>query len=212
MMRRLRRATRGMTPAAMFQLGSEGFDSPFEIVVACIISIRTLEEVTLRTARELFAVARTARRMAKLSVREIDRLIHSCQFHLPKAKQIHTIAKLVMREHRGELPCDFDVLSSLHGVGPKCANLVLAVACGRPHGVPVDIHVHRVTNRWGYIRAKTPQQTMVQLEAVLPKRYWGEINKLLVPFGKKICTNLLPRCSTCPLLEYCRQVGVKAHR
>jgi endonuclease III len=209
---RLRRAVRDYTPAAMFQLADEGFDSIFEILVACIISVRTFEEVTLPTARKLFASARTLEQIARLSVKKIDDLIHACTFHRPKAEAIHKIAKRAVDEFDGEIPCDFDTLTSFHGVGPKCANLVLGVACKNPHGIAVDIHVHRVTNRWGYVRSNAPDQTMAQLEAKLPKRYWIEINKLLVPFGKFICTAKMPKCSTCPLLEFCKQVGVSEHR
>ncbi len=114
-------------------------------------------------------------------------------------------------EHGGHLPCDRDVLLSLAGVGPKCANLVLSIACGEPH-ISVDIHVHRVTNRWGYVQTSTPERTLAALEEKLPQRYWAEINPLLVPFGKHICTGRLPRCTICPVLEMCRQVGVTAHR
>jgi endonuclease III len=103
------------------------------------------------------------------------------------------------------------VLTSFRGVGPKCAHLALGVACGQPH-ISVDVHVWRVVNRWGYVQAPTPEATMVALQAVLPRRYWIEINRLLVPFGKHICTGVRPRCSTCPVLEYCRQVGVTEHR
>jgi endonuclease-3 len=102
-------------------------------------------------------------------------------------------------------------LLSLHGVGPKCAHLVLGTACGRPY-IGVDVHVHRVANRWGYVRAATPEKTMAALEEKLPQRYWVEINALLVPFGKHVCTGVAPKCSTCPLLDMCRQVGVTTHR
>jgi endonuclease-3 len=100
---------------------------------------------------------------------------------------------------------------SFHGVGIKCANLVLGIACKQPC-VAVDVHVHRVTNRWGYVETRTPEETTQALTAKLPRRFWIEINRLLVPFGKHICTGVLPHCSTCPVLEMCRQVGVKAHR
>ena len=100
---------------------------------------------------------------------------------------------------------------SFEGVGPKCANLVLGIACGQPF-IGVDIHVHRVTNRWGYVASPTPEKTMQALTEKLPRRYWIEINRLLVPFGKHICTGKLPRCSTCPVLDMCQQVGVEANR
>jgi endonuclease-3 len=210
--RRVRVAVAGKPKAVLFELAERGHRSPFEILVACVITIRTLEEVSLPTSLRLLEVARTPREMAKLSPARIDELIHACTFHEPKSRTIHAIAKRVVAEFGGDLPCDFDTLTSLAGVGPKCANLTLGIACGRPTGIPVDIHVHRVTNRWGIIDAKSPEQSMAALEAVLPKRYWLEINMLLVPFGKYVCAGKLPKCSACPVLEYCRQVGVISHR
>jgi endonuclease-3 len=117
------------------------------------------------------------------------------------------IAHRLQGEHGGVLPCDFALLTSFRGVGPKCANLVLGIACGIP-SISVDVHVHRVTNRWGYVATRTPEQTMAALERKLPQEYWIEINRLLVPFGKHICTGTRPHCSTCPLLDMCAQVGV----
>src|SRR5262249_7925380 len=128
-----------------------------------------------------------------------------------KARQIHQISLRVLDEFGGQLPCDPTVLLSLGGVGPKCANLVLGIACGEPR-IGVDIHVHRITNRWGYVNTRIPEKTIAELEASLPHKYWIEINRLLVPFGKHICTGTLPHCSTCPVLDMCQQVGVNAHR
>ncbi len=211
-MRRLRAAVADKPKAVLFELAERGHGSPFEILIACIITIRTLEEVSLPTSLKLFKVARTPDQVAELSVERIDELIHACTFHRPKARTIQGIATRIVRGFGGELPCDFNTLISFNGVGPKCANLVLGIACNEPSGVPVDTHVHRVTNRWGYIHASTPEKSMAALEAKLPRRYWVEINKLLVPFGKFVCTGRLPKCSTCPVLKYCRQVGVKVHR
>jgi endonuclease-3 len=208
---RLRDAVRPLPKAVMFQLAELGYDSPFEQVVTCMISIRTREEVTLPTACRLFERARTPAQMAALGIEEIDRLIHPSTFHEPKARQIDAIARRALEEYGGDLPCDREVLLSLPGIGPKCANLVLGIACGQAQ-IGVDIHVHRVTNRWGYVTAKTPEQTMLALQTVLPERYWVEINRLLVPFGKYVCTGTLPKCSTCPLLDMCQQQGVRAHR
>ena len=208
---RLREAVRSLPKAAMFQLAEEGFDSLFEQLVACIISIRTYEETTLPTARRLFAVARTPAEVARLDPDEIDRLIGACTFHEPKARQIHAIAIAAVEQHGGELPADREVILGLRGVGPKCASLALGVAGGQ-EWIGVDIHVHRVTNRWGYVQAKTPEETMAALEKVLPRPYWVEINRLLVPFGKSVCTGTAPRCSTCPLNDICPKIGVTAHR
>lgn len=210
-MRRIRAAVRPFPRAALFELRDEGFGSPFEQLVACILSIRTLDEVTLPTARHLFSRARTPARMAALSVEEIDALVRPCTFHEQKAHNLREIARRVVEEHGGELPCDEAVILGFRGVGPKCANLALGIACEEPR-IAVDVHVHRVTNRWGYVSAPTPEATMLALEEVLPKRYWVEINERLVPFGKHICTGRAPKCSTCPVLEMCRQVGVTTHR
>ena len=209
--RLIREAIRPWPKAAMFELAEERFNSPFEQLIACIISIRTYDEVSRPTARKLFARARTPADISQLAVAEIDALIRECSFHERKAPQIRAIALRVLEEYGGTLPCDREVLLSFDGVGPKCANLALGIACGEPF-ISVDVHVHRVTNRWGYVSASTPERTMAALEAKLPRRYWIEINRLLVPFGKHICTGSLPRCSTCPVLDMCQQVGVTTHR
>ena len=201
----------GYADAAMFELAERGHRSLFAQLVACVISIRTRDEVSLPTALRLFERAATPEAMARLSDDAIDRLIATATFHEPKARQIREIARRTVAEFGGELPCDYETLTSFKGVGPKCANLALGVACNEAR-VSVDIHVHRVTNRWGYVEASTPEKTTVALEAKLPKQYRIEINRLLVPFGKHVCTGVRPKCSTCPVLEYCRQIGVTEHR
>ena len=205
--RHIRKAVEPFPKAALFELAEDGFNSTFEQLVACIISIRTYDEVMLPTARRLFEHARTPAEMLKLSPQEIDQLIRPATFHEQKAYNIHAIAERVAGEYGGELPCESEVLLSFKGVGPKCANLVLGIACGQPF-IGVDVHVHRVTNRWGYVAAKTPEKTMAALAEKLPRRYWVEINRLLVPFGKHVCTGTRPKCSTCPVLDMCQQVGV----
>jgi endonuclease-3 len=197
--------------AAMFELAESGFDSPFEQLVACMISIRTYDEVTVPTALKLFERAWTPAEMIELTLDEIDVLIGKSTFHERKAAQIHEIARRVLDEYGGDLPCDPEILQSFPGVGPKCAHLVLGIACDQPY-ISVDIHVHRVTNRWGYVGASTPEKTMAALGVKLPEKYWVDINRLLVPFGKHICTGVRPKCSTCPVLEMCEQIGVTEHR
>jgi endonuclease-3 len=210
-LRRIEQAVRPYPKAAMFELADDGFTSPFEQLVACILSIRTYDEVSLVTARRLFATARTPAQIAALTPAEINRLISPSTFHERKAVQIHSIAQQVAEQYGGELPCDHTLIMSFPGVGPKCANLALGVACGEPL-ISVDIHVQRITNRWGYVDAKTPEKTMTALEKILPKEQWININRVLVPFGKHICTGQLPKCSTCPVLEFCQQVGVASSR
>ena len=207
----IREEVRVFRKAALFELYDDGFTSPFEQLLACIVSIRTRDEDTVPISRRLFARARTPAEVAALSVAEIDALIDASTFHEAKAPQIHEIARRTVAEHGGELPCNLEALLSFRGVGIKCANLVLGIACGQPR-VGVDIHVHRVTNRWGYVATTTPEKTTAALEKTLPSRYWVEINALLVPFGKHVCTGNAPRCSRCPVLPMCRQVGVTSHR
>jgi endonuclease-3 len=209
--RRIRKAVEPFPKAAMFELADRGYRTPFQQLVACIISIRTTDEVMLPTAIHLFEHASTPAEVARMSVDEIDALIRTCAFHYGKAGQIREIAERLVAEHGGELGCDEALMLSFRGVGPKCTNLVMGVACGTAR-IGVDVHVHRVTNRWGYVAAPTPEAAMAALMEVLPEKYWVEINRLLVPFGKHVCTGRLPKCSTCPVLEYCRQVGVTQHR
>lgn len=210
-MQRIEKAVVRYPKAALFELAEEGYTSPFEQLVACIISIRTYDETMIRLARSFFAVARTPQAVSQLTSAEIDKLIYGSSFHERKAVQILHIARQLVEEYNGELPCDEALILSFPGVGVKCANLVLAIACGQKK-ISVDVHVHRVTNRWGYVTTRSPEKTMEALQVKLPEAYWIDINRLLVPFGKHICTGTMPRCSTCPVLEMCRQVGVTAHR
>ena len=211
MLRRIRHEVKQFADAAMFDLADQGYATPFHQLAACVISVRTMDEVSLPAAIRLFKVAPTPEKVSRLSVRRIAELIRPASFYETKAHNIRDMAKRVTDEFGGSLPCDFDVMTSFRGVGPKCANLTLGIACGATR-ISVDIHVHRVTNRWGYVRAMTPEGTREALEKVLPRKYWVEINRLLVPFGKHVCTGRLPKCSTCPVLQYCRQVGVTEHR
>lgn len=210
-LRRIRRAVRPLPKAAMFALAEEGYTSLFEQLVACILSIRTRDEVSLVAARRLFEAARSPVALASLAPRRIDRLISDVAFHDGKAFQIRELARQTVEQYGGAVPCDATVVQAFRGVGPKCAHLALGIACAQEK-ISVDIHVHRIVNRWGYIEAATPERSMAELERRLPRRYWVEINALLVPFGKHICTGRLPRCSTCPVLDMCQQIGVTSHR
>jgi endonuclease-3 len=211
MLRRIRQEVSQFADAAMFDLAEQGYATPFHQLVACIISVRTRDEVSLPTAIRLFETAPTAEEMGRLSIPRLAELIRPSSFYETKAHNIRDLARRVAEEYGGNLPCDFEVMTSFRGVGPKCANLTLGIACGATE-ISVDVHVHRVTNRWGYVRTSTPEATRLALEKKLPRKYWVEINRLLVPFGKHVCTGRLPKCSTCPVLEYCRQVGVTEHR
>ncbi|MCO5220375.1 MAG: endonuclease III [Thermomicrobiales bacterium] len=209
--RRLRQAVRHLPAPSMFQLRDRGFATLFQQTVACMISVRTYEEVSLPASIRLFEVAATPESVLGLSADQIDALISPATFHERKAAQILTIARVTVEQFGSALPCDEAVLLSLPGIGPKCTALALGIACHEDR-LPVDIHVHRVANRWGVVRTNTPEQTQIALEQVFPSASWLELNERLVPFGKSICTRLRPVCSTCLLLDMCQQTGVRNPR
>jgi endonuclease-3 len=197
--------------AAMFQLYEQGYTSMFEQLLSCVISIRTLDEVSIPVSQRLFAKVRTPQELLKLSPQELEGLLYGSSYNGQKAYTMLGIAQIVINQYNGQLPADYKLLTDLKGVGPKCANLVLGIAAKQP-AISVDSHVHRVVNRWGYIETTTPEKTLLALEKVVPQERWIDINKLLMPFGKYHCTAHLPKCSTCPVMEYCEQLGVEKHR
>ncbi len=211
MLKRIEKAVKPYPKAAMFQLYEEGYTSIFEQLISCIISIRTLDETTIPVSKKLFAKARTSKQTAALSKDELASLIEGTSFAYNKVKTILTIAKETEEKYGGDLPADYNVLTGFSGVGPKCANLALGVAT-KSAAISVDIHVHRVVNRWGFIQTSQPEQTMLALEQKVDKKKWIDINRLLMPFGKHICTGRAPHCSSCVVLDYCNQVGVTSHR
>ncbi len=211
MLRLIEKAVAPYPKAAMFQLYEEGFISVFEQLVSCIISIRTLDEVTIPVSHRLFQKARTAKAIIALSKEQLGELIHGTTFAFQKVTTIANIAKEAVEKYGGNLPPDYEVLTSFSGVGPKCANLALGVAT-KSAGISVDIHVYRVVNRWGFVQTTSPEQTMTALEKNVQKQTWVDINRLLMPFGKHICTGKNPHCSTCIVLDFCRQVGVTSYR
>ncbi|HEX2998753.1 MAG TPA: endonuclease III [Armatimonadota bacterium] len=208
---RLREACATLPRAALFALRDQGYASPFEILAGALISVRTRDETTLPVSQALFTRARSPAALQQIPEAALAALLKPATFAEVKAHRLREISVILLERYGGRVPSDLDALESLPGVGPKVAGLVLGIAFGIP-AIAVDIHVHRVANRWGYITAKTPEQSEAQLRAKLPRRYWVEINERLVPFGKFICTGQRPRCSSCPLLSQCLQVGVTAHR
>jgi endonuclease-3 len=211
MLKRIEQAIAPYPKAAMFELYERGYISLFEQLMACIISIRTLDEVSIPVSERLFSRVRTPQKMLKLQPEELEILLHGSSYAGQKAYTMLGIAKTVMEKYNGKLPVDYAALTELKGVGPKCANLALGVA-GKKAAISVDVHVHRVVNRWGYVKTTQPEATLKILEQQAPQSRWIDINRLLMPFGKHICTGRLPHCSTCPVLQYCRQIGVDKHR
>jgi len=197
--------------AAMFDLYERGYTTVFEQLMSCIISVRTMAETSIPVSLRLFDVARTPEAMLLLPHEKLVQLLYGSSFPGQKADTITGIAKTAAEKYNGQLPSDFESLTALKGVGPKCANLALGVAAKLP-AVSVDIHVHRVVNRWGITKTTQPEQTMLFLQNNISHEKWIDINRLLMPFGKHICTGVSPHCSTCPVLDYCEQVGVTKHR
>lgn len=193
--------------AALFELAERGWNTTFQQVLACMISVRTLDEVTIPVAERLLTRAPTPDRLLKLTPEEVTELIQESTFAGTKAHNMLEIARVAWTQYEGILPCDETVLLALPGIGPKCANLVLGIVGGQAK-IGVDIHVHRVMNRWGYVQTSTPEKTLKVLEQKIPKETWIEVNRLVMPFGKHICTGRRPRCPTCPVLPICPQIGV----
>ena len=204
---RLRLACAALPKAAMFDLRDRGHGAPYEQLVSSLISARTLEHTTMAASLRLFAVARTPAEVAALGYDGLLPLIHDATFPEAKTHDILALSQAIVEQHVGQVPDTMEGLTAFRGVGPKIAALTLAVGFGQP-AIPVDIHVHRVANRWGYVATTTPERTLAALHAKLPRQYWIEINERLVPFGKYICTGPRPHCAECPLLSMCRQVGV----
>jgi endonuclease III len=184
---------------------------PFRTLISCILSLRTKDETTAGASARLFARARTPRGMLGLSPRAIERLIYPVGFYRTKAKVIREISRDLIGRFGGRVPDRIDDLLTLKGVGRKTANLVVTEAYGKP-GICVDTHVHRISNRWGLVKTKTPEQTERALREVLPRRYWLEYNGLLVTFGQTICKPVSPWCSRCPVAPMCPRTGVTHSR
>jgi endonuclease-3 len=185
--------------------------SPFKVLVSCIISLRTKDEVTAQASMRLFERAPTPDAMQSVPVDEVAGLIYPSGFYRNKALQIVEISKRLIGEYGGKVPDEIDELLKFKGVGRKTANLVVTLGFGKP-GICVDTHVHRICNRWGYISTKTPDETEVVLRKKLPAEYWIKINDLLVAFGQNHCHPVSPRCSVCRLSGMCARVGVGASR
>ncbi|MDH4226505.1 MAG: endonuclease III [Deltaproteobacteria bacterium] len=190
---------------------SERTKDPFRVLVSCVISLRTKDDVTARASARLFERAKTLAKMAALTPVVIEKLIYPAGFYRTKAKVIRNLSLDIIKKYNGSVPDSIDELLTLKGVGRKTANLVVTLGFGKP-GICVDVHVHRITNRWGYVRTKNPEATEFALRKKLPGRYWIPINDYLVAYGQNICTPVSPRCSECAIFKYCKRVGVGKRR
>lgn len=184
---------------------------PFRILIACLLSLRTKDQTTADASQRLFQLADTPENMRTLSVKTIEKAIYPVGFYKNKAKQIRAICQSLLRDFRGRVPDTIEELLTLKGVGRKTANLVVTVGYRKP-GICVDIHVHRISNRWGYVQTRTPEETERALRHKLPTKYWITFNDWLVPFGQHLCRPISPFCSQCPVSQYCQRVGVRTSR
>jgi endonuclease-3 len=184
---------------------------PYLILIACVLSLRTKDRTTTEASRRLFALAGDPTGMLRLPVRHIERAIYPVGFYRTKAKQIKEISRRLLSDYAGRVPDSIDALLTLPGVGRKTANLVVTVGYRKP-GICVDVHVHRITNRWGYVKTASPDETEEALRTKLPRRHWITFNDLLVPFGQNLCQPVSPYCSRCKLVAYCDRVGVSRSR
>ncbi len=184
---------------------------PFATLISCLLSLRTQDATTAGASERLFKLARTPAQMARLSQAAIERAIYPVGFYRTKARTILTVCRELLARYRGGVPDDLDELLTLKGVGRKTANLVVTLAFRKP-GICVDTHVHRISNRWGYVETRVPEETEMALRERLPRRYWRIYNDLVVSFGQHLCRPTSPWCSRCPLARLCPRVGVRRAR
>lgn len=210
MVRTLKREVRRWNPTAVGQVAEDSHD-PFRVLISCLLSLRTKDEVTAEASVRLFRLADTPAKMLRLREATIARLIYPVGFYRTKARVIRGVSRSLIEQHEGRVPDDIDELLKLKGVGRKTANLVVSVGFDKP-GICVDTHVHRISNRWGYVKTRTPEETEQVLRRKLPRKYWIVFNDLLVSFGQNICKPISPFCSRCSLGRYCAKVGVTRSR
>ena len=197
----------GLAPVALLE--QERTQDPFRILVATILSARTRDETTIAVVRRLFSKAPDPGALARLSVKQIEKLIYPTGFYVTKARHLKALPSVLESQFGGRIPETIPDLCRLPGVGRKTANLVLTAAFDKP-AICVDVHVHRICNRWGLIQTRNPLETEMTLRRELPRRYWKRWNSYLVAFGQTLCMPRQPRCATCPLATRCPRIGVNS--
>ncbi len=185
---------------------------PFTTLISCLLSLRTKDEVTAKASLRLLKKHNTPEKILKLSQKQIEKLIYPVGFYRTKAKRIKEISGVLINEYNSKVPNDFDELMKLKGVGRKTANIVMTYGHFKRDYLPIDTHCHRIPNRLGWIKTKTPEETEEALKKLLPKRFYYDFNELFVQLGQAICVPVSPLCSKCPINKYCKRVGVKRSR
>ena len=206
----LRKETKSFTTPSVTLIAQSEKD-PFNVLISTILSARTKDEVTLAASMRLFKLASNVSKMNKLNLKQIEKAIYPVGFYITKAKRVKETCKILISDYKGKVPEDLDELLKLPGVGRKTANLVLTEGFQK-HGICVDTHVHKISNRLGYVKTKNPKETEFALRDKLPKKYWIEYNYLLVMWGQQICRPISPFCSKCKISKYCKKVGIGKSR
>ena len=207
-MRALARAIGDMAMPAVEKIAEDSQDDPFEVLISTMLSAQTRDAVTADASARLFARARTPRTLAKLSVKEIERLIYPVSFYRHKAKHVKQTCEILVERYKGRVPATMEELLTLPGVGRKTANLVLILSFRSRRNICVDTHVHRISNRLGWVTTRTPEQTEQALYASTEKRWWPYVNLYLVTWGQNVCRPVYPRCGECVIRQHCPRVGV----
>ncbi len=210
-LRLLRREIKKYQVPVVGVIANNAVDKPFETLISTVLSLRTKDAVTMAASTRLLTRAATPRSISKLSIDDIEKLIYPANFYRTKARSIQKICHILLENYGGQVPNDLEALLTLPGVGRKTANLVLTLGFDA-YGICVDTHVHRITNIWGYVATKLPDETEMVLRGKLPKKYWKTYNDILVAFGQNLCVPVSPWCSRCPIESLCPKIGVKRSR
>lgn len=208
-MRTLGRAIVGLELPAVEKISDTQKKDPFQILISTLLSARTQDATTLAASTRLFAKARTPQAVAKLTVKQIEKLIFPVGFFRAKAAYVRETAKMLLEQFDAKVPTTLDEMVTLPGVGRKTANLVMILAFQSDEHICVDIHVHRISNRLGWVRTRTPEETEMALYRVMKQRWWPLVNQYLVTWGQNVCRPVYPRCESCVLISMCPRVGVK---
>jgi endonuclease-3 len=208
-MRRLAKAIDGLDEPAVEKIANDQKEDPFQVLVATLLSAQTRDAVTHEASTRLFRVARTPRTMAKLDVKEIERLIYPVSFYRNKAVHVKATCEQILTRYGGRVPSTMEELLTLPGVGRKTANLVLILAHRSPDNICVDTHVHRISNRLGWVRTRTPEETEHALYGATERKWWPVINLYLVTWGQNVCRPVYPVCGACVLADLCPRIGVE---
>lgn len=189
----------------------KGQPNAYKILIACLLSLRSRDETTNKISAELFKTADTPQKMIQIPTKKLEKIIFSTGHYKKKAQTLKHVSKELINKHKGKVPNTKQELLDIKGIGPKTANIVLNFAYDKPT-LPIDTHCHRIPNRLGWVKTKTPEKTEKALEKILPKHYWKEFNAIFVLFGRTTCTPLSPFCSKCPIYKYCSRINVNKSR